>query len=70
MVNPLLFPIKLLGWTAAGLALGVGWKLGCHLVAVAMGEKEFLVFPTDPEPPQTEQASTEPAPQSSENPVQ
>jgi hypothetical protein len=31
-MNFLLLPVKLLGWTAVGLAAGVGWKLGCYLV--------------------------------------
>ncbi|HMK36506.1 MAG TPA: hypothetical protein VK463_15640 [Desulfomonilaceae bacterium] len=47
MGNLLLFPLKLLGWTAAGLALGVGWKLGCNLVDVAMGEKTLMCFPQE-----------------------
>lgn len=42
-MNPVvLFPLRMLGWAAAGLALGVGWKLGSHLVDVAMGEKDLL----------------------------
>jgi hypothetical protein len=45
MSNVLLLPVKLLGWTAIGLALGVGWKLGSHLVGVAMGEENLLWFP-------------------------
>ncbi|MEJ2715598.1 MAG: hypothetical protein P8182_00415 [Deltaproteobacteria bacterium] len=36
-----LYPLKLLGWAAVGLALGAGWKLGSHLVDVAMGEREL-----------------------------
>jgi hypothetical protein len=38
MTNALLFPFKLLGWTAAGAALAVGWKLGSYLVDVASDE--------------------------------
>jgi hypothetical protein len=34
--------VRLLGLVAAGFALGVGWKLGSHLVDVAMGEKDLL----------------------------
>jgi hypothetical protein len=41
MTNPLLLPIRTLGWAAAGLAAGVaGWKLGVYLAEVALGEKE------------------------------
>ncbi len=41
MANPLLFPLKTLGWAAAGLAAGAaGWKLGVYLAEVALGEKE------------------------------
>jgi hypothetical protein len=40
MVNPAFFGLKLLGWTAAGMALAVGWKLGCYLVDMAMGGPE------------------------------
>jgi len=32
MSHIVLFPIKMLGLAAAGLALAVGWKLGSHLV--------------------------------------
>ena len=34
--------VRLLGLVAAGFALGVGWKLGSHLVDVATGEKDLL----------------------------
>ncbi len=45
MPHPLVFPaIRLIGWAAAGFALGAGWKLGKNLVDVAMGEKD-LVWP-------------------------
>jgi hypothetical protein len=57
MSNLLLLPVKLLGWTAVGLALGVGWKLGSHLVGVAMGEENLLCFPESEQPPKPEQPS-------------
>ena len=41
MAGFLLFPLRLLGFAATGLVLGAGWKLGSHLVDVAMGEKEL-----------------------------
>ncbi len=33
--------LRILGLTAAGFALGAGWKLGSHLVEVVMGEKDL-----------------------------
>jgi hypothetical protein len=69
MGNLLLLPIKFLGWTAVGLALGVGWKLGSHLVDVAMGKESLLCFPEDEQSPKPEKRSIEvvvsesPAPQ-------
>jgi hypothetical protein len=50
MNNLLLIPVKFLGWTAVGLALGVGWKLGSHLAGVAMGEETLLDFPPGKRP--------------------
>ena len=41
MTPLVLYPLRLAGWAAAGLAIGVGWKLGSHLVDVAMGEREL-----------------------------
>ncbi len=35
----------MLGFVAAGLALGVGWKLGCHLVDTAFGKEKIMVSP-------------------------
>lgn len=43
-----LIPLRLLGFAASGFALGVGWKLGSHLVDVAMGEKD-LTWPKVPD---------------------
>lgn len=46
MASPALgLSVKLLGVAAIGLALAAGWKLGSHLVAVAMGEQD-LCWPT------------------------
>ncbi len=45
MAIPGLLPIRILGWAAAGMALGVGWKVGTYLVDTAMGDtrvKDFL----------------------------
>ncbi|MFH1116816.1 MAG: hypothetical protein V1792_23110 [Pseudomonadota bacterium] len=45
MALPLLLPLRILGWAAAGVALGVGWKVGSHLVETAMSDprvKEFI----------------------------
>ena len=41
MSVPIFLPLRFLGWTALGFGLAVGWKLGSHLVSVAMGEKEL-----------------------------
>lgn len=41
----LLFPFKILGWAAAGLALGAGWKVGSYLVNQLANDpsvKDFL----------------------------
>lgn len=32
-------PFKVFGWTAAGVAFGVGWKLGSAILDAALGEK-------------------------------
>lgn len=34
-----LFPIKMLGLAAAGLAFAVGWKVGSHLVDIVFNEQ-------------------------------
>ena len=39
MSNLLLFPVKFLGFTALGFALGAGWKLGSYLVDVALDQE-------------------------------
>jgi hypothetical protein len=39
-------PLRILGWAALGFALGVGWKLGSHLVNATFG-KEGLLCRTD-----------------------
>ncbi len=39
-----LWPVKLLGWSAAGLAMGVGWKVGNLIYDKALGE-EGLKWP-------------------------
>ena len=40
MLKLLPIPFRLVGWAAAGVALGAGLKLGSYLVDAAMGEKE------------------------------
>ncbi len=42
MSLPLLIPLRFLGAAAAGFGLAVGWKLGSHLVQVAMGKEDLL----------------------------
>jgi hypothetical protein len=44
MAIPALLPIKLLGWATAGIALGVGWKVGTYLVDTAMGDTRVTEF--------------------------
>jgi hypothetical protein len=46
-MNPLLFPIKMFGWVAAGVALGVGWKLGSYLLNAAMADENVKRFMRD-----------------------
>lgn len=41
MTPLVLFPLRFAGWAAFGVALGAGWKLGSHLVDVAMGDREL-----------------------------
>lgn len=41
MTGVILFPLKLLALAAAGVAVGVGWKVGAYLGDVVTGEKEF-----------------------------
>lgn len=53
MAGLLLPALRLVGWTAAGFALAVGWKLGSHLVGVAMG-KEDLLWPGCGDAPSSE----------------
>jgi hypothetical protein len=40
----MLFPLKLLGWTAAGAALAVGWKLGSYLLDKLMEDPAWNEF--------------------------
>jgi hypothetical protein len=41
MTGIILFPVKLLGLAAAGVAVGVGWKVGSYLGDVVIGEREL-----------------------------
>jgi hypothetical protein len=38
MANPGFLFLKLMGFAAAGIALGAGWKLGTYLVDTATGD--------------------------------
>jgi len=38
MAIPALLPLKILGWAAAGIAMGAGWRVGTYLVDTAMGD--------------------------------
>ncbi len=44
MASFLLFPIKILGWAAAGFALGAGWKVGSHVVKTVMQDENVQQF--------------------------
>jgi len=44
MAIPVLLPLRILGWAAAGLAMGVGWKVGTYLVDTAMGDTRVAEF--------------------------
>ncbi|AFM26434.1 hypothetical protein [Desulfomonile tiedjei] len=44
MASFLLFPIKILGWAAAGFALGAGWKAGSHVVKTIMQDENVQQF--------------------------
>jgi len=39
MIRPFPIPVPLVGFAAAGIALGVGWQLGSYLGAVVLGER-------------------------------
>jgi hypothetical protein len=39
MSNLIMLPVRWPGLAIAGLALGVGWKLGCYIGDVATGER-------------------------------
>ncbi len=43
----LLLPIKMVGFVAAGVALGVGWKLGSYLVNTVMADQNVKKFAQD-----------------------
>jgi hypothetical protein len=43
----LLFPIKMIGLVAAGVVLGVGWKLGSYLVKTVMEDEKVTKFTQD-----------------------
>lgn len=40
MIHPVLFPVGLLGWAAAGVALGAGWKLGGYLADLILDKEK------------------------------
>ncbi|MBI5248645.1 MAG: hypothetical protein HY912_04055 [Desulfomonile tiedjei] len=46
-MSVLLLPIKMLGFVAAGFALGVGWKLGSYLVNAVMANESLNDFSED-----------------------
>jgi hypothetical protein len=44
MIHSALVPVKLLGWAATGLALGVGWKVGGYLADLALDKDKRAEF--------------------------
>ncbi len=46
-MSVILLPIKMVGFVAAGLALGVGWKLGSYLVNAVMADENVKKFTQD-----------------------
>ncbi len=40
----LLLPVKVFGWAVAGMAIGVGWKLGTYLVNAATADENVKGF--------------------------
>jgi hypothetical protein len=44
MASFLFFPVKILGWAAAGFALSVGWKAGSHVVKTIMQDENVQQF--------------------------
>ena len=46
-MSVLLLPMKMVGFVAAGLALGVGWKLGSYLVNNVMADENVKEFARD-----------------------
>jgi len=44
-MTPLIaLPIKIIGWTAAGVALAAGWKLGSYIINAAANNTEVQRF--------------------------
>ncbi len=44
-MTPLItLPIKIMGWTAAGVALAVGWKIGSYIVNAAARSTDVQRF--------------------------
>lgn len=44
MASLITLPIKMIGWTAAGVALAVGWKIGSYIINAAAGSGEAQRF--------------------------
>jgi hypothetical protein len=44
-MTPLIaLPIRIIGWTAAGVALAVGWKIGSYIMNAASSSEEMQRF--------------------------
>ncbi|MBI4966298.1 MAG: hypothetical protein HY913_23670 [Desulfomonile tiedjei] len=44
MSHLVLLPIKMIGWTAAGVGLAVGWKIGSYVINKAKSNSEVQRF--------------------------
>jgi len=44
MASLMTLPVKIIGWTAAGVALAVGWKIGSYIVNAAADSDEVQRF--------------------------
>lgn len=44
MASLITFPIKMIGWAAAGAALAVGWKIGSYIVNTVASHSEVRRF--------------------------
>ena len=44
MIRLIALPIRIIGWTAAGVSLAVGWKIGSYIMNAAASSSEVQRF--------------------------